>query len=154
MLCWSLFSAELCCAVWHALPGAMVSYSFQYGTRRHSLEVPVVDDRIGVLFFLLGRRPARILDLSACSSFAAPTPHIILTSLYLLVPRHVNSLSLAFVRPALNSCQATHLPAQLGPDGPPSGGSSAQLGDFENRSRHTSKERLCRAPGQGPPKKD
>ncbi|CAE7787345.1 Aldh3a1, partial [Symbiodinium necroappetens] len=38
-----------------------------------------------------------------------------------------------------HSLQATHLPAQLGPDGPPSGGSSAQLGDFENRSRHTSK---------------
>ena len=49
---------------------------------------------------LIGANNARILDLSACSSFAAPTPHIILTSLY-LVPRRINSLSPAFVRPAL-----------------------------------------------------
>ena len=52
---------------------------------------------------LIGANNARILDLSACSSFAAPTPHIILTYLYLLVPRHINSLSPAFVRPALKS---------------------------------------------------
>lgn len=47
-----------------------------------------------------------------------------------------------------HSLQATHLPAQLGPDGPPSGGSSAQLGDFENRSRHTSKD-LALPPRRG-----
>ncbi|CAE7670611.1 Aldh3a1 [Symbiodinium sp. CCMP2592] len=42
-----------------------------------------------------------------------------------------------------HSFQAAHLPLAHGPDGgPPSGGSSAQLGDFENvtHSRHTSKD--------------
>ena len=52
---------------------------------------------------LIGANDARLLELSACTPFAALTPNIILTSLCLLVPRHVNSLSLAFVRPALKS---------------------------------------------------
>ena len=71
---------------------------------------------------LIGANNARILDLSACSSFAAPTPHMILTSLYLVLPRHINSLSLslAFVRPALkchgimSKLPKLHVPEFLG----------------------------------------
>ena len=62
----------------------------------------------------LAANNARILDLSACSSFAAPTPQIILTSLYLLVPRHINSLSLAFVRPALKCSREDLDPGGVG----------------------------------------